>query len=150
MKRESSYQRESGAAKSFPDLDHGLEWIENKILNAANGTKEQTIPLKDMFHQLQPNDTHLNDLFDVLDEKEGKIGAYRVRQFDAPDNIYFIESGQLTARLEFPNKPPVRLETMKSGQVIGELGFYLGQKRTAGVVADEPSIVYLLSARSLA
>lgn len=142
--------KESGAAKSFPDLDHGLEWIENKILNTANETMEQTIPLKDMFHQLLPNDTHLNDLFEFLEKKEVKIGDYLMRQFDAPDNIYFIESGQVTARLEFPNKPPVRLETMKSGQVIGELGFYLGQKRTAAVVADEPSIVYLLSARSLA
>lgn len=39
---------------------------------------------------------------------------------------------------------------MKSGRVIGELGFYLGQKRTAAVIADEPSTVYLLSATSLA
>jgi sulfate permease, SulP family len=52
--------------------------------------------------------------------------------------------------LEFPTQPPVRLEAMKSGRVIGELGFYLGQKRTAAVVADEPSVVYLLSANNLA
>ena len=39
---------------------------------------------------------------------------------------------------------------MKSGRVVGELGFYLGQKRTAAVIADEPSTVYLLSAMNLA
>ena len=72
-----------------------------------------------------------------------------MHQQDAPDNIYFVESGQVTAQLEFPGKPPVRLETMKTGRVIGELGFYLGQKRTAAVVADEPSTVYLLSAQNL-
>ena len=44
----------------------------------------------------------------------------------------------------------MRLETMKSGRVIGELGFYLGQKRTAAVIADEPSTVYLLSSKNLA
>jgi CRP-like cAMP-binding protein len=126
-----------------------LEWVENKILNTTNEAMDQTIPLKDMFHQLLPNDTHLNDLFKFLEKKEVKTGDYLMRQFDAPDNIYFVESGQVTAQLEFPNKPPVRLETMKSGRVIGELGFYLGQKRTAAVVADEPSTVYLLSAKSL-
>lgn len=73
-----------------------------------------------------------------------------MRQADAPDNIYFIESGQVTAQLEYPNKPPVRLETMKSGRAIGEIGFYLGQKRTAAVVADEPSTIYLLTAKNLA
>ena len=72
-----------------------------------------------------------------------------MHQADVPDNIYFIESGLVTAQLEYPGKPPVRLETMKSGRVIGELGFYLGQKRTASVVADEPSTVYLLSAKNL-
>ena len=39
---------------------------------------------------------------------------------------------------------------MKSGRVIGEIGFYLGQKRTAAVVADDSSIIYLLSANKLA
>ena len=73
-----------------------------------------------------------------------------MRQDDAPDNIYFVESGQVTAQLEYPNQAPVRLETMKSGRVIGELGFYLGQKRTAAVIADEPSTVYLLSSKNLA
>ena len=39
---------------------------------------------------------------------------------------------------------------MKGGRVIGEIGFYLGQSRTAAVIADEPSTFYLLSAKSLA
>ncbi len=141
---------EPGAAAAFPDLDHGLEWVENKLLNTSNEEREQTIPLKDMFHQLLPNDAHLNDLFKFLEKRVVKTGDYLMHQEDAPDNIYFIESGQVTAQLESPNKKPVRLETMKSGRVIGELGFYLGQKRTAAVIADEPSVVYLLSAKNLA
>lgn len=38
---------------------------------------------------------------------------------------------------------------MRSGHVVGELGFYLGGKRTAAVVADEPSTVYGLSREEL-
>ena len=137
-------------ATAFSDLDHGLEWVENKILNVASDQQEQTLTLKEMFHELSPDETHLNDLFKFLEKKEVKRGDYLMRQSDAPDNIYFLESGQVTAQLEYPNQPPVRLETMKSGRVIGEIGFYLRQKRTAAVIADEPSTVYLLSAKSLA
>jgi len=138
------------SATSYPDLDHGLEWMENQILNTGDEQYEQNIDLKDMFQQLLPNKTHLNDLFNFLEKREVKTGDYLMRQGDAPDNIYFVENGQVTAQLEFPNQSPVRLETMKSGRVIGELGFYLGQKRTAAVVADETSTVYLLSAQNLA
>jgi sulfate permease, SulP family len=142
--------KDSETAQAFPDLDHGLEWVENKILNTASIAPEQTISLKELFHQLLPEETHLNDLFKFLEKKIVKTGDYLMRQEDAPDNIYFVESGQVTAQLEFANKQSVRLESMKSGRVIGELGFYLGQKRTAGVVADEPSVIYLLTAKNLA
>ncbi len=137
-------------ATAYPDLDHGLEWAEKQILQIASEQQEQSSTLKEMFNELAPNATHLNDLFGFLEKKEIKTGEYLMRQGDAPDNIYFVENGQVTAQLEFPDKPTVRLETMKGGRVIGEIGFYLGQSRTAAVIADEPSTIYLLSAKSLA
>jgi SulP family sulfate permease len=141
---------DSDGARAFPDLDHGLEWVENKILATVRGEQmEQPLGLKEIFQELLPNETYLDDLFKFLERKEIQTGDYLMHQEDLPDNIYFIESGQVTAQSEYPNKPSVRLETMKSGRVIGELGFYLGQKRTAAVIADEPSTVYLLSAINL-
>lgn len=138
------------AAAAYPDLDHGLEWVENRILTDAQQTTDQSLTLKEIFQQLLPNAAHLDDLFKYLEKKNVNTGDYLMRQTDTPDNIYFIESGQVTAQLENPGQPPVRLETMRSGRVIGELGFYLGQNRTAAVVADQPSVVYLLSAKNLA
>ena len=138
------------AATAYPDLDHGLEWVENQILAGAQQATDQSLTLKEMFQQLLPNAAHLDDLFEYLEKKNVNAGDYLMRQTDPPDNIYFIESGRVTAQLENPGQPPVRLETMRSGRVIGELGFYLGQNRTAAVVADEPSVVYILSAKNLA
>jgi CRP-like cAMP-binding protein len=60
-----------------------------------------------------------------------------------------VESGQVTAQLEQEDQAPVRLETMRSGRVVGEIGFYLGKVRTAAVVADEACTVYRLSSASL-
>jgi SulP family sulfate permease len=147
--QKGSFIAEDGAV-TYPDLDHGLEWVENQILKGALQTMEQPLTLKEMFQGLLPNDALLDELFNYLEKNKVKKGDYLMRQADSPDNIYFVESGQVTAQLENPGQPPVRLETMKSGRVIGELGFYLGQTRTAAVVADEPSVIYLLSAKNLA
>lgn len=134
----------------FPDLDHGLECVEDKLLSAAGEQEQHDLSLKDVFRQILPDEIHLNDLFEFLEKKVVDTGEYLIRQDDEADHIYFVERGQVTAQLEYSDQAPVRLETMKSGRVIGELGFYLGQKRTAAVVADEPSTVYFLSAQNLA
>jgi sulfate permease, SulP family len=147
--QKGSFIAEDGAV-TYPDLDHGLEWVENQILKDAQQSMEQLLTLKEMFQGLLPNDALLDELFNYLEKNKVNTGDYLMHQSDSPDNIYFVESGQVTAQLENTGQPPVRLETMKSGRVIGELGFYLGQTRTAAVVADEPSVIYLLSAKNLA
>lgn len=66
-------------------------------------------------------------------------GAVLMRQGADPDVLYFIASGKVTARLERDDGPPIRLETMEGGSLVGELGFYTGDTRTASVVADQPT-----------
>jgi sulfate permease, SulP family len=50
---------------------------------------------------------------------------------------------------EQEGRPSMRLETLLEGSLVGEVGFYLGQLRTAKVIADAPSIVYQLSKTAL-
>ena len=38
----------------------------------------------------------------------------------------------------------MRLETMGAGRVVGEMGYYMGQVRTASVVAETDCVVYKL------
>jgi SulP family sulfate permease len=56
----------------------------------------------------------------------------------------------VTAQLIGPDRIPVRLQTMAGGHVVGEIGFYLGQQRTASVVADEDCVIYRLTREALA
>ena len=42
-----------------------------------------------------------------------------------------------------------RLRTMRSGTVVGELGFYLHRKASASVIADEPCTLFYLPAKKL-
>lgn len=132
-----------GIFRIFPDLDRGIEWCENQILENVPPGERKT--LKEYLEELLPAANNLTDLINCFNRQKIAAGHTLIQEGDPPDRIYFIESGQVTAHLEQKGKEPVRLETMRGGSVVGELGFYLGGNRTASVVADEASIIYSLS-----
>src|SRR5262249_26102657 len=80
-----------------------------------------------------------------MQRREVAAGEYIIRRGDKPDKLFFLASGQLTAQLEKHGRDPIRLETMQEGRMVGELGFFLGTRRSASVVADRPSVVYFVS-----
>ena len=51
--------------------------------------------------------------------------------------------------LETANGERIRLRRTEPGTIIGELGFYLQQPRTASVIADQDATVYRLSSQAL-
>jgi sulfate permease, SulP family len=48
-----------------------------------------------------------------------------------------------------PDGTRIRLRSMRSGVVVGEIGFYMGVPRTADVVAETSSVVLRLSRASI-
>lgn len=148
--REAFVGTDADAADVFPNVDRGMEWVENTLLDVAAESRTQHQSLRDVFVRQVQDAALLETLFSFLERRPVPMGGYLMRQAESADVVYFVESGQVTAQLEFPAEKPVRLESMGPGHVIGELGFYLKQKRTAAVVADVPSVVYALSADNLA
>jgi sulfate permease, SulP family len=132
----------------FPDLDHGIEWCENELIAAYAPLQPRADNLIAALEEYMKLDT-VRKLLPYLMRREFAPGEYLIKVGDAPDYLYFIESGQVTAQLEPAGGKPVRLETVQGGRTVGELGFYLGARRTASVVADQPSVVYALSAQDL-
>ena len=141
-------REEGGIVRIFPDLDHGLEWCETQILLAEDG-KEEDRSLQEQLEELLNGSVDMAKLLKYFEQQKVDAGHYLMKQGDPPDDLFFIESGQVTAQLEISGSEPIRLETMRGGRVVGEIGFYLGQARTASVVADEPSVIYRLSSSSL-
>ncbi len=141
-------EEEAGIVRIFPDLDHGLEWCETQIL-LAEDAKEEDRTLQEQLEELLNGSVDIANLLKYFEQQLVDAGHYLMKQGDPPDDLFFIESGQVTARLEISGSEPIRLETMRGGRVVGEIGFYLGQARTASVVADEPSVIYRLSSSSL-
>lgn len=132
----------------FADLDHGLEWCENEIVAKYFTEEADTANLAAQLSALaKSGDTE--KLLAYFQRREYASGEYLIKEGDAPDLMYFIEAGQVTAQLEAPGKKPVRLETMHGGRTVGELGFYLKTPRAANVIADKDSVVYTLSIEDL-
>jgi SulP family sulfate permease len=132
----------SRSMRIFPDLDRGLEWCENELLAAADtpGGGEQS--LRSQLAQIAPDPDALLAYFE---RRVVGPGEYLLRQGEHPEDMFFVESGQVTAQIEPEGGPPLRLETMRGGRAVGELGFFLNRRRTAAVVADETSAVYRIT-----
>ena len=133
----------------FRDIDHGIEWCENEILAAANAPAEEYPSITAQLEAIYCDSARVQRLIGHMHRLEIAQGEHLIHQGDEPEFLFMIESGQVTAQLENPGKPPVRLERMRGGRAVGEIGFYLGSRRTAAVVADEPTVVYILSRAEL-
>jgi sulfate permease, SulP family len=135
----------------LPTLDHGVEWCENKIL-ARHGSANLTAVVERIEGQLRrafPGIEGVEALVKYLERRNLKEGEYLMHEGEEAKDMYFIEAGLVTAQLEAPDGQIVRLRSMRGGTTVGEMGMYLGEKRTASVIASRPSIVYRLSAESL-
>jgi len=126
----------------FADLDHGLEWCEHQVLAGADRSDGGACTLRAQLAQVVPEATNIDSLLGYFEQRTIAAGDYLIDPNQPPDDMFFVESGQVTARIEGNDGGAVRLETMGGGRAVGELGFYLGRRRSAAVVADETSSVY--------
>lgn len=133
----------------FNGLNEGIEWCEEDILKKAG--KDYSAPLS-LAHQLSPalpNTNKIAHLLKNLERLEISPGTTIVDKSDKAEAFFFIESGRVITKVDDPHEPFVHLETMKNGRIVGDIGFYLGKKRTADVIADTHCIVYRLSKKKL-
>lgn len=146
---------EGDGFRLFADLDRALEWCESLVLQEVPGPAEQVAsepPVHEVLATLLPDRAAVDRLLSYLQREALATGQRLMRRGDAPDHLYVLAAGQLSAQRDRPAAPgrePLRLQTQRGVQVVGEIGFYLGQPRNADVMADEPSVVYRLSAEAM-
>lgn len=122
-------------ARVFADLDRAAEWCEEQTLGAS------AVVVHDV--PLEPT------LLRYVDRLVLEPGDVLVREGDVTDDIYFVESGALTASVLSDAGATVRIRTMGPGAVIGEVALYAHRPRSASVVAESPSTLHRLSRSSL-
>jgi sulfate permease, SulP family len=134
----------------FDDLDHAVEWCEDRVLQEAGvSVSIDEEPLSVLLRDGLGVRADPARLIPYLETVEVPEGQEVIRQGDAADDLFFLESGALTAVLTRPDGDPIRLRTMAPGVAVGEVGMYLEGHRTASVVSERPSRLQRLSRRSL-
>jgi sulfate permease, SulP family len=159
----------------FPDLDRGVEWCEEQMIQgfAAVGLSGRPRTAKQRLEEIlsglgrplswwgqfdsedkqqgtKPAPTPmLESLMKYLERKDVEGGYCLIREGDAFTSLYFIGDGQVTTERVYPDGRKLRLRTTGAGTVVGEAGMYLGSKASASVVTDCPSTIYSLSSDKL-
>jgi sulfate permease, SulP family len=130
-----------GAVRFEPDLDHGLQRSEEGLL------ADRFVSLEGGRGVLSELPPRLRDSF----EREGvSAGTVLIRQGEPSDDLFVLESGRLSVEATTPDGTRMRLSSISSGVMVGEIAFYLGSPRTADVVAEVPSVVLRLSRAAIA
>lgn len=139
------FGKEDTVCCDFPDLDHALEWCEEQMLKMENAADIDHLSLSQQLTDLFPNKEVILRFMNYLKHMKVPAGYYLFREGDASEHLYFIESGNITILLELGDGKNVRLQTMGSGTVIGEMGLYSKKPRSATAIVEETSSLYSLS-----
>jgi SulP family sulfate permease len=134
----------------FPDLDHGLEWCEDELLELERVTALH-FPVT-LSAQLADSGFAKPDtlrLLKFLEQVKFCAGDYLIHQGEDADKLYFIELGTVSIYLETGVDQPIRLQTLGLGTAVGETSLYLGGSCTASVVADTEVHAYRLTRETL-
>lgn len=139
--------REHGDINQLPfaSLDDALRYVENLQLQRwQSADDEQSNTLVSNLYTLVP-ELDVASAIAMMEQQDLNSGDYLMRQGEAAAEMFFIESGLLTAQLEREDGSVLRLQTMGCGHVVGELGFYTGLPRGASIVCEEDATVYFLT-----
>ena len=131
----------------FGDIDAALEWAEDRLLEIQEGHPDvvPSIGLADheMVAGLAPD--AIERLRGHLVARRWSTGELVVRRGDPTDELFLVTSGEAVASVELPIGGRRRLSTIGAGDVLGELAFLSGERRTADVMADGPLEAYGLT-----
>ena len=150
LERAGIFEEGDSVCLTFPNLDRGVEWCENGILERQDvmtvGPHSFSILLGEIFPE---QEDHGRRFVAYLEEMDVPAGQFLFRQGQSAENLYLIESGELSALLESNSGESIRLRSMGTGTIVGEMGLYVDAPRSASVRAEQPSKLYRLSSVKL-
>ncbi len=132
-----------------PDLDHGLEWCENRIIAETTEIKHLVDAFTGAF---ETNEVAI--LYRYFEHIHVRAQTTLVRQGDESDAMFIVEQGQVSVYLRTVTIPTEngfskRLRSYGAGTVVGEMGFYSGEDRSADIVADLDTRALSLTTKSM-
>ncbi len=137
-------------ARVFSELDQGLEWCENQILEGAGESlTDNPVPLAHLLEQIAPGRDNVRELMPYFERLDLPTDHVLMQEGDLPDAVYYVEAGRVRIQVTIDEGKTVRLLSMGPGAIIGELEMYRGRRRSASAVTETSAVIHRISAESL-
>ena len=141
---------ENGEPLIFPDADYAVEYQEDLILSKYennNGDCSIEDHLQNIFDDREKVDLLMSAMDRIEVEKSEKL----FEQGDKDTGLFILDRGSMTALIKTEEDGWKRVKKFRPGSLIGEMSAYTpDRRRTALVVADEPSVLFHLTTEKLA
>lgn len=138
--------RERGQPLFFKEADYAAEYMENLVLSDL-GEDDETKSIDDYLMELLDDRQKVDLLMSAMQRVERDVGQVLFQQGDPDDGLFILESGSMTALIGTTTNGMKRVKKFNAGSVIGEMSSYTpDRKRTATIIANEPSVLYHLGA----
>jgi SulP family sulfate permease len=140
--------RRGGGIRVFDTRDSAIEWMENKILEAAGWTPQEEGPSLgldeiELFAELGPK--AIAELGGAVFEMAVVTGGRICSAGDKGDELFLVRRGRVHALLPLEGGKRHHLATFCPGDFFGELAFLDRQPRSADAEAATAASLYALS-----
>jgi SulP family sulfate permease len=151
FEQEGIIRADDDGVNVFADVDHGLEWCEDQLLDSTGLLGSTYVPLATQLEEMFKKVEHVGLFMNYLEPYRAEQGEVIVSPGDAGDTIYFVEHGQVSvlSPVKSGEGKSRRISTLGPGTIFGEMSLYRGVPPMASVVADQPTRLYFLSRDNL-
>ena len=144
MRAEDLFSGQFGV-REFVALDPGLEHCENELLERHAVFEDAASNFETWMTKELGSEEAAQNLSNYVRACPSTSGTYLAKQDEESDDIFFVVAGQVSVYLERDGELPVRLRTMLGRTLVGEMGFFTGDKRSASIVLDQDTSVYMIT-----
>ena len=130
-----------------PNLDRALELCENVIITAHQARDSEANTLREWFTEALASAEHADELIQQCKRIEAQPGEVVVRQGDRANSMHFLLEGRVGIMVDTGGHP-VRVRSLGPHTTVGEMGLITRQPRSATIQAEQPSVLYELSANA--
>jgi len=146
--RHANFDLRAEPIRVFPDLDHGLEWCEDQLIAVFRPEPAMGAA----FGATAPSGTAAI-LARYLVPRSLRAGEKAISHGESSEALYLVDQGQVSIYLRSDAGPAGalvwRARTYGPGTVVGEMGLYSGEPRSADVVADVDTVLLVLTRERL-
>jgi len=133
----------------FDTRNEALEWCEEMLLMHHEVGVASTQTFETWLASEVGVQADVVRLKAYLDCHELQEGEFLFRQGEPSDCIELIASGCLAMTVDDEQGRPIKLRRMTGHTIVGEMGFYRYAPRSANIIAEEHTVLYRLSTKSL-